>query len=153
MNKEPDIVRAIGRANTILLEQALGATRKYIPQVMHQRSVFVKHLGWDVACQLSRALGGLSIYIPTTLAKIDRNLRIQTARASGTPVNQLSEEFGLGCRAIRKICQDITPACTTGTGHGRTHPGCGTKRGGHGPSHHCAGRHTAPGQYAGEQCH
>ena len=88
-----------------MLEQAFGGRRKYIAQKIRPASPIVKCIGWEAAQNLAKHFGGMQLYIPMTLALMERNRTIVSQRTMGQSAIELAQYYGLVARIIRKICQ------------------------------------------------
>jgi hypothetical protein len=106
-----DIVAQIGLHPTMLLVQARGGVRLYVPKLeMDDGHYLVVLLGREPAEKLQKMYGGDEHFdIPKAERALlaVRNSKIRHARAAGASVSGLALEYHLTERQIRTICGEL----------------------------------------------
>ena len=104
---EQELIELIGEDGLLALEERWGGTYLTIHVAAHTQPELVNTLGAEPAERLSSMYGGFSIYIPTKLKRIKRNLQIQRdGKNTGVTLEELAAKYRLTTRRIKDILRE-----------------------------------------------
>lgn len=104
---EQELIELIGEDGLLALEERWGGTYLTIHVAANTQPELVNTLGVEPAERLSAMYGGFSIYIPTKLKRIKRNLQIQRdGKNTGVTLEELAAKYRLTTRRIKDILRE-----------------------------------------------
>ena len=98
----------IGVPAALLLAREYGGRRLYVPLPAncHEEHPLARLLGLDALRKLAEEWGGqehFTIPCATNVQRVLRNAQVRAARAAGTCVSQIAQQFGMTERHVARI--------------------------------------------------
>jgi Mor family transcriptional regulator len=104
---EQELIELVGEDGLLALEERWGGTYLTVHVDAHTQPELINAIGDKPAEQLSAVYGGFSIYIPTKLKRIRRNIQIQRdGKNTGVTLEELAAKYRLTTRRIKDILRE-----------------------------------------------
>lgn len=98
-----DLRNVIGEHAIMRLLLAYPGIDLKVPERVDADHPLARAIGFEAASKLAQYAGGGRIYIPSSLARAERDRAISDARVAGDPVEEIARRHGLTARHVERI--------------------------------------------------
>lgn len=98
-----DLREVLGEHAIVRLLLAYPGIDLKVPESVDADHPLARAIGLEAAKKLAQHAGGGRMYIPSSLARAERNQAIYDARAAGDSVEEIARRHGLTARHVERI--------------------------------------------------